>query len=123
MAAAVVVVACSGGANRLGVGAECTMDTQCGTAQKCLTQFKGGYCGLSGCTQDSDCPSDSACVSAVASTGDGGTSTQTFCFLLCADKPECNANRTVANESNCSASAVFVDGGTGRRACVPPSGN
>jgi hypothetical protein len=118
----VLLVGCSS-ANQLGVGAECTADNQCGKAQKCLTQFKGGYCGLSDCTKDSDCPSESACISAAASTADGGTSTQTFCFLVCTDKPQCNANRTVANEANCSSSADFVDGGQGRKACVPPSGN
>ena len=116
-------VACSS-AQQLGVGSACKQDTDCGNNQKCLTQFKGGYCGLSGCTKDTDCPSDSACVSEVAGTADGGMSTQTFCFLICSDKPGCNAHRTVDNESNCSGSAVFVDsdGGTGRKACVPPSG-
>ena len=118
--AAFVVTACSS-ANQLGVGAACKADTDCRDNQKCLTQFKGGYCGQSGCTKDSECPSGSACVRADV-TADGGTTSGTFCFLVCADKAECNANRTMDNESNCSASAVFVDGGTGRKACVPPSG-
>ena len=117
---AVLATACSS-ANQLGVGAACKADTECGNNQRCLTQFKGGYCGLSGCSADSDCPADSACVRESVTT-DGGTATQTFCFLVCVNKPDCNANRTVDNEANCSSSAVFVDGGSGRKACVPPSG-
>lgn len=116
-----LVCACSS-AGQLGVGAACKADTDCGNNQKCLTEFKGGYCGLRGCAADSDCPADSACVREPVTT-DGGTTTATFCFLVCADKPDCNAKRTVDNEANCSGSAVFVDGGQGRKACIPPSGN
>lgn len=115
---ALLAVAC-GGANKLGVGAACKADTDCGSNQRCLTQFKGGYCGLSGCAANADCPSGSSCVRESVTT-DGGTTTQTFCFLICATKPDCNSNRTVDNEANCSSSAVFVDGGS--KACIPPSG-
>jgi hypothetical protein len=110
--------ACGGGgseADRLGIGAECTASDQCDeeTEQVCLLQFKGGYCGLSNCVHDVDCPEDSACIA-----HDDGTN---YCFRLCIDKPDCNANRTVDNESNCSSSVTFVDGTQGRKACVPPS--
>jgi hypothetical protein len=104
-------------ADRLGIGAECTRNDQCdeSTNQRCLTQFKGGYCGLLGCAHDTDCPSASACIA----HEDG----MKYCFRVCADKPECNVNRSVANESNCSGSATFVDGTMGRKACIPPSGS
>ena len=50
-------------ANRLGVGADCTVSSECTQpGQVCLTEFKGGYCGVSGCLHDTDCPQGSACV-------------------------------------------------------------
>lgn len=76
-----------------------------------MTGFKGGYCGLSGCTKDTDCPSASACVT------EGGTN---YCFRICADKAECNANRTVDFAANCSSSVTFVEA-KGVKACLPPS--
>lgn len=101
-------------ANRRGVGAECSMSSDCTEAgQVCLTEFKGGYCGLSGCVHDTDCPSGSACV-----TNDNQTNT---CFLICADKPDCNLHRTTDNESSCTSSLTFVDGVMGRKVCRPPN--
>src|SRR4051812_36172283 len=50
-----------------GVGAECTTAADCpnppdaGRLLQCLA-FKGGYCGLEGCTGDADCPLGSGCV-------------------------------------------------------------
>lgn len=119
MALAVLfLLACGGSdADELGVGAECTSSDEClqddDFAQECLGQFKGGYCGLVGCTSDLDCPEDSACV-----THDDNVN---YCFRICLDKAECNANRSVENEANCSSSTVFVDGAMGRKACIPPS--
>jgi hypothetical protein len=112
----ILMMACGGSeADRLGIGAQCADDTDCDdtTMQSCLTQFKGGYCGLQGCVNDADCVEDSACIA-----HDDG---QHYCFRLCIDKPDCNANRDLENESNCSSSAVFTDGANGRKACVPPS--
>ena len=89
----VMAAACGCGSNaseaiRRGVGAECNASLACSEAtQACLTEFKGGYCGVSGCLRDTDCPQGSACV-----TDDGQTN---YCFLICADKPECNVNRTL----------------------------
>jgi hypothetical protein len=101
-------------ADRLGVGAECTANDQCDedTNQTCLA-FKGGYCGLLGCVHDTDCPQPSACIA--------HTDGMNYCFRTCVDKPECNVNRTVENESNFVSSVTFVDGTQGRKACVPPS--
>lgn len=100
---------------RLGVGAECTEDAQCTTeGARCLTQFRGGYCGLTPCESDLDCPSGAACVS-----HDDGAN---YCFLLCVNKPDCNVSRSLDNEANCTSSVVFVDAG-GPKACVPPSGS
>ena len=101
----------------LGIAAECTAATDCNQDVSpplvCLTHFKGGYCGLSGCTGDADCPSDARCVT--------HTDAQNYCFRTCVDKSECNANRTTDNEANCSSNITLVGGGNAK-ACVPPSG-
>ena len=116
---ALVVVMCGCGdsgseAIRRGVGAECNATNDCTeNGQVCLTEFKGGYCGVSGCARDSDCPQGSACV-----TDDGQIN---YCFLICADKPECNPHRTVDNESSCTSSLTFVDGTMDRKVCRPPN--
>ena len=102
------------GADSLGVGAQCTKNEDCNTdlMETCLA-FKGGYCGLSPCAHDTDCPPDSACIH--------HTDNVNYCFRTCVDKADCNANRDAANEANCSSSVTFVDGTMGRKACVPPS--
>ena len=111
----VTILGCSNNADSLGVGAQCTTTTDCNTKlnEICLTQFKGGYCGLEGCAHDTDCPSDSACVA--------HTDGNNYCFRICATKDDCNANRDPVNEANCSSSATFVDPQNGRKACIPPS--
>lgn len=105
-------------ADRFGVGAQCTPSDQCDDDLDddfdlvCLTGFKGGYCGLDNCAEDLDCPEGSACVN--------HTDGQSYCFRICLDKGECNFNRDVDNESNCSANIDFVEA-EGVKACVPPS--
>lgn len=102
-------------AQQHGVGAACSNDSDCvvgDTALKCLS-FKGGYCGLKGCQADAECPPGSGCVA----HDDGST----YCFLLCADKPECNYTRPPAIEANCSSKIDFVGGQKANKACVPPS--
>jgi hypothetical protein len=116
---ALLLFACACGndqneANRRGVGAECNANLLCSeSGQACLSQFKGGYCGVSGCAHDSDCPQGSACV-----TGDDQTN---YCFLVCVDKIDCNVNRSVDNESSCTSSLTFVDGTMDRKVCRPPN--
>lgn len=114
-------VACGDDSNGLtpaqqhGVGAACAKDADCfvgDTALKCLS-FKGGYCGLQGCHASTDCPAGSGCV-----THDDGN---TYCFLLCTDKPQCNYTRPPEIESNCTSKVDFVDGQKTSKACVPPS--
>ena len=101
-------------ADRRGVGAQCANADDCTEeGQMCLAQFKGGYCGVQDCEHDVDCPDGSACI-----MHDDGSN---YCFLLCVDKPDCNRNRDLENESNCSGNTTFVDGTMGRKACVPPS--
>ena len=105
-------------ADRIGVGGECTDSAECESPDEditlsCLTQFTGGYCGLEGCEGDVNCPEGSACIA----YEDGNN----YCFRICNDKPECNANRSVENEANCSANVEFVDDRAERKACVPPS--
>ena len=110
-----VLAACGGDANDHGVGAACTMDTECSEeGQRCLTQFTGGYCGISGCTHDVDCPDGSACV-----TESNGTN---YCFLTCVDKIDCNENRPVESEASCVSSITFIDGAMGRKVCRPSLG-
>jgi hypothetical protein len=106
-------------AQQTGVGAACRVDTDCAQPDaqapplKCLA-FKGGYCGLEGCTRLEDCPLGSACVA-----HENGTN---YCFLICNDKPQCNPTRPLDAQSNCSANITFVGGGSsGSKACVPPS--
>lgn len=110
----IAVSSCSNDADSLGVGAECTTNSQCDEAnnQSCLA-FKGGYCGIQGCTSDGNCPTSSACV-----THDD----QNYCFRTCNEKTECNANRTIENEANCVANLTYVDTLYSDKACVPPSG-
>ncbi len=98
-----------GAACRTGMNADCS---QTPAPLECLN-FKGGYCGLRGCTQTADCPLGSACVA----HSDG----QNYCFLVCVEKIDCNATRPVDIESNCSSNITFVGGERGKKACVPPS--
>jgi hypothetical protein len=119
------LAACRGGvdADRVGVGAECSAATPCptypfdgGTAPlACLSQFRGGYCGLQNCTSSAGCPVGSICVR--------HTDGINYCFRACGDKPECNVNRTPANESNCSSSFDWAvpSEDNGAKACIPPS--
>ncbi|HEY5922125.1 MAG TPA: hypothetical protein VIV11_10665 [Kofleriaceae bacterium] len=119
--AAVIAIAvgfaCGDDADDFGVGAQCAGNADCDpdTMQVCL-QFKGGYCGIMGCTADADCPDLSSCVA----HSDGVN----YCFRNCIDKGECNRNRDPENEANCSANITFVEpaNNQGLKACVPPSG-
>ena len=121
--AASALAGCGGGneADRIGVAAECTTSADCPVIVcdtepcpqlECLTQFTGGYCGLADCVDDADCVEGSACV-----RHDDG---RNYCFRLCANKPECNLNRSVDVEANCSASVEFIEP-QDAKACVPPS--
>lgn len=110
-------------ADRVGVGAACVNNSECKEFQEesetgepaleCLPQFTGGYCGLSDCAANEDCPEGSACVAHTDGTN--------YCFRMCIDKAECNENRPPDAESNCSANITFVEPGTPGKACVPPS--
>ncbi len=80
---------------------------------ECLTEFKGGYCGLKGCQRHLDCPTGSRCVLA-----DNGSN---YCFLTCVDKIDCNVHRAPEVEANCVRNAVMVDGAKDVKVCVPPS--
>jgi hypothetical protein len=103
---------CGDSANEQLIGAECTSSTTCDNEDlTCLNQFAGGYCGAAGCASNADCPKGSICVT------DQGTN---FCFLVCTDKTDCNKNRTLANESNCSSNITRVEPSE-TKACVPPS--
>jgi hypothetical protein len=112
-----LATACGDDSDDLGVAAECSATSDCNQDVDpplvCLTQFKGGYCGLSNCTSNADCPDDAICV-----THDDA---QNYCFKTCTDKSECNANRGTDNEANCSSNITRVETGTAK-ACVPPSG-
>ncbi len=111
-------------ADKVGVGRECTTTADCPEVElgdagiqqlECLTDFKGGYCGLMNCTDSSSCPEGSICVL--------HTDAQRYCFRTCADKPECNLHRSPDNESNCAASFDWANPADddGSKACIPPS--
>ncbi|MBO6934751.1 MAG: hypothetical protein JJ863_07245 [Deltaproteobacteria bacterium] len=113
-----------GDADRVGIAAVCTADEDCrdfelpdgGVVQlQCLTQFKGGYCGVPDCLSSAECPLNSICVA-----HDDG---RNYCFRVCDNKPECNVNRPADDEANCSSSfdwAVPAED-AGEKACIPPS--
>jgi len=115
IAIALALASCNNNADDFGVGAECATNDQCDskTLQVCLTQFKGGYCGIQGCTADADCPALSKCVK--------HTDGFQYCFRTCIDKGECNKNRSPELESNCSSNVTFITPDPGIKACVPPS--
>lgn len=113
-------------ADLYGVGAQCTVATDCLQpdppcdaaiascfVQECLLQFKGGYCGITGCVSDAECPLGSACV-----THDDGIN---YCFRICSNKSQCNVNRDPDEEANCSSNVDFVNPNQTAKACVPPS--
>jgi hypothetical protein len=100
-------------AQRRGVGAACSRNEDCSeTGQTCLP-FKGGYCGVQGCTTAAGCPVGSACVT----HSDG----KNYCFLTCTEKPQCNLSRPADVEASCTSSVTFADGTKSSKACVPPS--
>jgi len=80
---------------------------------ECLTEFKGGYCGLKGCRAHAECPEGSLCV-----IGDNGSN---YCFLVCQEKADCNLHRPADIEANCSSNVELVDGAKNLKTCVPPS--
>jgi hypothetical protein len=104
---------CGEDADELGVGATCAFGDKCNDGQTCLVQFKGGYCGLTGCNANAACPENAACVT----HSDG----KSYCFRTCFDKVDCNANRPADLEANCSSSVTFISGKKEGKVCLPPS--
>ena len=110
-------------ADRIGVGAECTVDSSadppstCPVVEMdiqldCLTQFKGGYCGLEGCTGD---------VTARRGRPASPMTTARTTASEFVRTSRIATNRSVENESNCVGSITFVDDRNERKACEPPS--
>lgn len=116
-------------ADRLGVAAECTETAACAEGLTCLTDFKGGYCGLQGCTADlpadpaTPCPDGELCCPASAVCVAHGDPAVAYCFRVCSEKADCNANRSPDNEANCVGSFEPVDPAYTGKACEPPSGS
>jgi hypothetical protein len=102
-----------GSADELGIGAVCSSDADCGDAMVCLMEFKGGACGLKGCNAHADCPDPGLCAEI-----DG----QPICLRSCSTKADCNANRPIESEANCSANLTLVEASSSK-ACVPPAGS
>ncbi|MBN2493782.1 MAG: hypothetical protein JXR96_04240 [Deltaproteobacteria bacterium] len=114
-----LLVGCDGAdADEQLIGAECATAADCDDGDddtpelECILDFKGGYCGREGCTASADCPEGSLCASYESGN---------YCFRTCLDKSECNRNRTLENESNCSSNIDPVEGGEDKL-CIPPSG-
>ncbi|MEN9577352.1 MAG: hypothetical protein RJA70_361 [Pseudomonadota bacterium] len=101
------------------VGAECSTEKDCelpddGVTKECLVEFKGGYCGVSACERNEECPAGSACVT---------YERKTYCFRTCETKDECNVHRGKDTEANCSSSIEFTSGNKEGKVCLPPSGS
>ncbi len=116
--------ACATDADDIGIAAECSDSEDCPTYVNedgdeenltCLTQFTSGYCGMEGCDETADCPEGGICVA-----HDDGSN---YCFRVCQEKTECNANRSADSEANCSANFDWATAGDddGSKACIPPS--
>jgi hypothetical protein len=125
--ASALAVACGDGeddasdneAVRRGVGAACTSSSECTEeGQVCLTQFKGGMCGIADCTSSSECPTGSVCVA-------DPDLAQNFCLLVCDMRTDCNVHRPVDDEANCSSTLNAIDepdaGPNDPKVCRPPS--
>ena len=107
----------------MGVASICEVDEDCPlvlidgveTQLECITDFSGGYCSIAGCENALECPVGSTCVA--------HTDGVNYCFRECTEKAECNANRPVDDEANCSSSFDYADSDddTGLKACIPPS--
>lgn len=106
--------------DQIGIGGQCTLKDDCNQeldSLDCITTFKGGYCGRQACANNSECPTGSVCVN------EEGVS---YCFRTCAEKPECNANRDLDNEANCSGSFSLMEStdtmpSNQPKVCIPPS--
>jgi hypothetical protein len=102
------------------VGAACASDTDCTEeGQRCLTEFRGGLCGIADCTSSAQCPGGSVCVA-------DPDFSRNYCLLACVDKPECNVHRAVDVEANCTSTLNQLDppdGGNGPKVCRPPNGS
>lgn len=44
-----------------------------------------------------------------------------YCFRVCSDKTQCNANRSKDLEANCSSKITHASGSKAGKTCVPPS--
>ncbi|MCG5056216.1 MAG: hypothetical protein KA712_24990 [Myxococcales bacterium] len=98
---------------RASLGAACESAADCPSFAPTCLPFKGGYCGLTPCGKDSDCPVTAACV-----THSDGVN---YCFLGCFGTSDCNRARPAEVAATCSERAEFVQAQQlGRRACVPP---
>ena len=102
------------------MGAACTKNDDCTEqGQVCLTQFKGGMCGIADCTSTTMCPAGSVCVA-------DPDFSRNFCLLTCIDKPDCNVHRPVESEANCSSTLNAIDtrdgGVADPKVCRPPNG-
>ncbi|MDX2024343.1 MAG: hypothetical protein SF187_29140 [Deltaproteobacteria bacterium] len=102
-------------ADKRGVGASCSTNADCSEKGQTCLAFKGGYCGVADCVDDTGCPAASACVK--------HTDGKNYCFRTCVEKPDCNANRPVESEANCSSNPTLVSGAKNTKVCVPPSGS
>jgi len=125
LAASLFAVACGDDSDdsgseavRRGVGAACNGDSDCTEeGQVCLTEFKGGMCGIADCTSSSACPSGSVCVA-------DPDFSRNYCLLVCDMKEDCNVHRP-GDDANCSSTLNEIDGGgagNDPKVCRPPNG-
>lgn len=94
-----------------GVGAACASDADCAAGLECSTGLRGGYCTLSGCSTNDECPADSLCVR--------GPSDTSYCARGCSVASDCSFCRGSELAANCSDEADFVQDGTTGSVCLP----
>jgi hypothetical protein len=94
-----------------GIGADCGDANDCSSDLECLSAFRGGYCGLSGCLVNDDCPDDALCV--VASNGEN------HCYKPCSTASDCSFCRRDGLLGACTADVSFAEDGTTGSVCVP----
>ncbi|MBM4395251.1 MAG: hypothetical protein FJ087_06130 [Deltaproteobacteria bacterium] len=63
------------------IGDDCSTNTDCGENRICDTSQPGGYCTVTPCRDDSECPGESICVEFSVDA--------TYCMRACSDLKPC----------------------------------
>jgi hypothetical protein len=94
-----------------GVGAACDEDEDCSGDLSCMLDALGGYCTITGCSGDGDCPSDARCVS--------WDDTKTYCAVNCDSGSDCSFCRGDELRGKCIGFTPAPGEGDPIQVCVP----